>query len=87
MGEGSFQQVYQLPHFRISDSECEYKLKRMENGRCALYMSKDGALEMVGYVTTTPYSFIVSKRVQGLMMTKEIAFNEVIFKVSVLTKK
>ena len=73
----SFKDIVSLKCFRLGDSDCDYKIKRLANEQHALYVVDGEVLELVGYIALTPYSFIITKRVQGLMMKKEIAFEEV----------
>ena len=76
----SFKDIVSLRSFRLADSDRDYKVKRLANERYALYVVDGEELVFVGYLTLTPYSFVIAKRVQGLMLKKEIAFEEVTLK-------
>ncbi len=67
----------QLGFFRLPDSEERYKIEINRAGGYEMFLMTVDSWELVGGVTLTPYSFIISKRVQGIVLRKEIAFNEV----------
>jgi hypothetical protein len=48
-----------------------------KKGDYEIFVMTADSWELFGDITTTEYSFIISKRVQGLVLKKEIAFNEV----------
>ncbi len=51
-----------------------------EGNEIALYASGDEGEELVGFVTAYEYSFKVTREIYGVSMSKELAFNELIFK-------
>ncbi len=65
------------------------KVKRLKAGlytpdtngnEIALYASDDTGVDLVGFVTAYALSFKVTTELCGITMSKEIAFNELIFK-------